>query len=277
MGVVEDSAFCPALEDNETQAAVHEARKRAMGIGVCAFEQELVFAREEGVSVRQYFPPLVKRLLGDRVVRVDRDEGSCVGRKCCQQGALHVERHRREMKRPSGAPFRGDECWLRRHLFVRRAPQPVNQTPNMPFVKQPGAHAGTTQGMHAAHIDAALLKFVEYLSRIVVATDADESRARVPQRCAKSAVQQRATWLPHARRAVGKNDVVDEQVAQQHDGIDHGGGGGGRRLDSSIGLMIPTAFPSGSSTIALRSPQSASSIKAELPGSSGSACHGRRC
>ena len=94
----------------------------------------------------------------------------------------------------------------------------------MPLVEQPGAHAGTAQGMHAGQIDAALLELLEYLGRIIVAEDADQSRARLPHCRAKSAVQQRATWLPHARRAVGKHHVVDEQIAQQHDRRDHRSG-----------------------------------------------------
>ena len=131
MRVVEDSAFRPALEDNEAEPAVDEARKRPMRIRVRPFEQEFIFAGKERVGVRQGFPPLVKRLLGDRQVRVDRDERWCVGTKCRQQCALHVERHRREMKCPAAA-FGGDERWPGRHLFVRRAPQPMNQAPDVP-------------------------------------------------------------------------------------------------------------------------------------------------
>jgi hypothetical protein len=50
------------------------------------------------------------------------------------------------------------------------------------------------------------------------------------------------SWMPKhrtpARARVGTVDQV------------RGGGGGGRRLDSSIALMMPTEFPSGSSTMA---------------------------
>ena len=45
-----------------------------MGIRLRPFEQELVFARKKRVGVGQGFPPVVERLLGDRQMRVDRDE-----------------------------------------------------------------------------------------------------------------------------------------------------------------------------------------------------------
>ena len=81
MRVVQDAAACPALEHDEAEpASSDEARKRLVGIRVRTFEQEFVFARKERVGVRQDFPPLVKRLLGDRQMRVDRDERWSVAR-----------------------------------------------------------------------------------------------------------------------------------------------------------------------------------------------------
>jgi len=53
--------------------------------------------------------------------------------------------------------------------------------------------------------------------------------------------------------------VIDDLGCRARERAQVCGGGGGRRLDSSIVLMIPTEFPSGSSTIAYRAPQKASS------------------
>src|SRR5262245_20391551 len=114
------------------------------------------------------------------------------------------------MKCASSAPFGRDECCARRNLLVRRAPQSMNQAPEVPLVKHPSAHAGTPQRIHAGQVDATLPKFLEYLGWIIISHDADQSRARLPHRCAKSAVQQRTTWLPHTRRSIGKHHVVDE-------------------------------------------------------------------
>jgi len=76
MRVVQDAAACPALEHDEAEPAIvlDEPRKRLVGIRVRVFEEELIFARKERVGVRQDVPPLVKRLLGHRSMRVDRDE-----------------------------------------------------------------------------------------------------------------------------------------------------------------------------------------------------------
>ena len=60
MRVVKDSTFSAALEHNEAEPAVDEARKRPMGIRVRPFEQQFIFARKERVGIRQGFPPLVR-------------------------------------------------------------------------------------------------------------------------------------------------------------------------------------------------------------------------
>ena len=52
---------------------------------------------------------LVERLLGNRTVRIDGDERRRGTAECDEQDTLHVERHRSEMKRWSGAPFGRDE------------------------------------------------------------------------------------------------------------------------------------------------------------------------
>src|SRR5262249_45900986 len=74
---------------------------------------------------------------------------------------------------------------------------------------------------YAGQIDTALLKLFERPHRIVVAQDADQSRARRPHGCAKRVVQQRAARLTHTRRSVGKHHIVNEEVAQQHDRRNH--------------------------------------------------------
>ena len=68
-------------------------------------------------------------------------------------------------------------------------------------------------------------------------------RSIVDHRFLSGSVDQRG----ERHRDIGRGDQV------------RGGGGGGRRLDSSIELMMPTEFPSGSSTMAYRAPQNASS------------------
>src|SRR5262245_25449678 len=105
---------------------------------------------------------------------------------------------------------------------MRWATQPMNHAPDIPFVQQPGAHAGTAEGMHAGEISATPLKFLEHLSRIIVTEDTDQSRTCPPDCCRESAVQHRASWLPHARRPVGKHHVVYEEIAEQHDRRNHG-------------------------------------------------------
>ena len=58
-------------------------------------------------------------------------------------------------------------------------------------------------------------------------------------------------------------DMLRSRQARREEPVvpieDAPGGSGGRRLDSSIALMMPTEFPSGSSTMAYRAPQNASS------------------
>jgi hypothetical protein len=144
-----------------------------------------------------------------------------MGTEVRQQGALHVERHRREMESSSAGPFRGDECRARRNLFMRRTSEAVNQAADIPLVEQPGAYAGSAKRMNPGQIDAAVPKFLEYVRWIILTDDAYQSRARPPHCCAESAVQQRATRLSHPRRAVGKDHIVDEEVAEEHDRRDH--------------------------------------------------------
>src|SRR5262245_4329527 len=97
----------------------------------------------------------------------------------------------------------------------------MDQSPQMSFVKQPCAHTGPPQRAHASEIGAALLQGLQDAARIVVPDGTHESRTRIPQRGTKRGIHDRATWLPHPRPAVSKHHIVNEQVAEQHDGRRH--------------------------------------------------------
>ena len=85
------------------------------------------------------------------------------------------------------------------------------------FVEQPRAHAVAAKAAHAVQQHAALLEALERFDRVVVAEQAHAADARAPQRGRDRRVQDRAARLRHARGAVGKDDVVHEQVAEQHE------------------------------------------------------------
>ena len=182
----------PAAEDFRALAADDDARVRfqtALSLGACD---------DDGIV------PLLATIAAN------------VG----NQRALHVERHRGEVNRRS-LPGVGDLIRLRGNLFVCRTSQPVNEPSRLAFVEQPRAHTRTAERMDAAQIGAAPTQRLEGVRRIVVASDAHQSRPGTPQRCAERAVQDRATRLPHPRRAIRQHDIIDEQVAQQHDGRRH--------------------------------------------------------
>ena len=97
----------------------------------------------------------------------------------------------------------------------------MDQSSQMSFVEQPRAHAGPPERAHASEIGAALLQDLQDGARIVVTDGTHESRTRIPKRGTERSVQKRAARLPHPRPAVSEHDIVNEQVAEQHDGRCH--------------------------------------------------------
>jgi hypothetical protein len=180
MRVVQDSSLRAALEDDETESPGNEPPKRAMRIRLRSFELKFIFTGEKRIDVGQNFPPVVQCRLGDQPVWVDRDEGCWLRASRQHECALHAAGHRGEMKGSSGGPLRRNEFRPWRNLLVCRAPEAMNQAPDVLLVEQPGAHATTTQAMHTGQIDAALLKLFEDLGWIIITKDTDEAGARLP-------------------------------------------------------------------------------------------------
>jgi hypothetical protein len=97
--IVEDSTLCAALEDNKPKATADDARQRALRIRLHSLEQEFILTGKERVNIRQYFPPIVKRFIGDGEVRVDGNKPPLEPTERRDECALHVDGHRCEVKR----------------------------------------------------------------------------------------------------------------------------------------------------------------------------------
>src|SRR4029450_11437399 len=90
-----------ALEHDEAEPAAlrYEALHRRARVLVHAVELQIVLAREERIDVREQLAPPSEVVFAHLLVRIERDRGLAARRQRRDERTLHVERHRRDMKR----------------------------------------------------------------------------------------------------------------------------------------------------------------------------------
>jgi hypothetical protein len=161
-------------------------------------------------------------------VRIE-GEGAPVAAERVDQGGLTREGHGGEVYDRGVAPRGGDVLGRRRDGVVVGSAASRDHVPPGLLVQEPHARAWRGQLPYALQGHAAGPQGVESGRGVVRADDADAAHGGAPGGGGEGGVEEGAAGLLHAGRAVGQHDVVDEQVARQHEGRGRHGGGRARK------------------------------------------------
>src|SRR5262245_23127506 len=97
----------------------------------------------------------------------------------------------------------------------------MNQASDRALVEEPGAYARPAEPMDTGQIDPALLQRLQHRGWIVRADQADAPHGGSPDGGAQGTVHDGAAGLSHTGAAVREYDIIDQEIAEQHQGGCH--------------------------------------------------------